>query len=126
LAILADHAIWAIDQFAGIYTSASDTFFIIGASDLRAGITLTIAIDADHTAGTFEVAAKQATSTLVADHACRTRGSIIGHTVTVVVSAIADFWLWLRCIATNPLAILASFLTRATRALAWSGQAIID
>jgi hypothetical protein len=126
LAVLTARTIGAIHQFAGIDTATGNAGFAAWTGDFRAGISLTIAIDAEHATGTFEVATEQPTGPLIADHASRTRCAIIGYTVTIIVFAIADLWLRLRRVTAYPLAILTGFFASTTRAVTCSEQAIID
>jgi hypothetical protein len=126
LAFFTEITLGAIDQFALIDTSTGDTKFIIGAIHFGTCVSVAVSVDTSHTTGTFEVATEQSTSALIADHAGRTRGVIIGYTVTIVVFAIADLWLRKRCITAYPLSILADFLADPTYALAFSAEAIIN
>jgi hypothetical protein len=116
----------AIDQFTGVYTSATYAFLIGWASNFRTGVAVTDIINALHTRRTLTIAAAGATRALIADHARGARSIVVGNTVAVIISAIADFWFGLWCVASNPLAILARFSTRTTRAIAWAAEIVID
>lgn len=126
MAVGADVAALAFDEFARIEAAATDAAFSRGASHRFTGIANAETIDALEAFCTFAKAARIAAFALFASHALRTDRAIVGYTVAIVIAAIAHFLLRFGCGTRGPASIDAQFFAATAIVATLARQTVVD